>query len=348
MSLKTVIRVIVGVAVVFCAVVAVGLGYLIYPGQPGSSRYLKFEDYILLPKHGLFNGEDYLTLRDKTLWVAGMLSGSVFRVSLDSDTPSANRVAEWREEPRVHGIALAPPHNLAFVTRSELNVVDAFSPSQLVPVARIPVADDPDAILYDAARDLIYAVSGDAGVGTLIDPGTKKIVGTIPLGAKAESAAIDPASGLLYQNLESANSLAIIDLDKRRIVDRQPLGPCKGPSGIAIDAELRRAFIVCGGNAMLVVFDLVDHHIVTSMAIGSKPDVVDFDPVLKRIYATGLAGTLSIVQQKSADTYELLDEISTHFGAHTLAVDPATHKVYIAYAGLMVAPRVAVFSSVKD
>jgi DNA-binding beta-propeller fold protein YncE len=210
------------------------------------------------------------------------------------------------------------------------------------------VADDPDAILYDAARDLIYAVSGEAGVGTLIDPGTKKIVGTIPLGAKAESAAIDPASGLLYQNLESANSLAIIDLDKRRIVDRQPLGPCKGPSGIAIDAKLRRAFIVCGGNAMLVVFDLVDHHIVTSMAIGSKPDVVDFDPVLKRIYATGLAGTLSIVQQKSADTYELLDEISTHFWAHTLAVDPATHKVYIAYAGLMVAPRVAVFSSVID
>ncbi len=84
-----------------------------------------------------------------------------------------------------------------------------------------------------------------------------------------------------------------------------------------------------------------------SLKIGTGPDAVAFDPGLKRIYATGLGGEVSVTAQLGPDTYKNLDLVPTHFAAHTLAVDPRTHKVYVGYASLAVAPRIAVFSAVK-
>jgi len=40
---------------------------------------------------------------------------------------------------------------------------------------------------------------------------------------------------------------------------------------------------------------------------------------------------------------EVLDTVHTHYGAHTLALDLATHALYVGYASLVVGPRVAVF-----
>jgi DNA-binding beta-propeller fold protein YncE len=113
---------------------------------------------------------------------------------------------------------------------------------------------------------------------------------------------------------------------------------------MAIDSEQRRLFAVCSGNATLVVFDLETHRVITALKIGSGPDSVAFDPALRRIYSAGKTGKLSIIQQYSLDGYLLLDEIHTHYGAHTLTVDPVSHKVFVAYASLLAHPRIAVFS----
>jgi hypothetical protein len=53
---------------------------------------------------------------------------------------------------------------------------------------------------------------------------------------------------------------------------------------------------------------------------------------------------LSIIQQDGPDSYRRLDQIRLHYGAHTLAVDPATHKLYVGYASLVVPARLAVFT----
>jgi DNA-binding beta-propeller fold protein YncE len=95
---------------------------------------------------------------------------------------------------------------------------------------------------------------------------------------------------------------------------------------------------------MLVVFDLDTHRVITSLKIGGGPDSVALDRTLRRIYCAGKAGKLTVIQQDGPDSYRVLDEIRTHYGAHTLAVDPVSHTVYVAYASLFVHPRIAVFS----
>jgi DNA-binding beta-propeller fold protein YncE len=99
---------------------------------------------------------------------------------------------------------------------------------------------------------------------------------------------------------------------------------------------------------MLVVFDLARHRLVTATPVGTRPDSVTFDPLLRRIYTAGVGGKLTVIQQNNPDSYQVLENISTHYGAHTLALDPETHKVYVAYAALLTYPRIAVFSPVAS
>lgn len=329
-------------AVIVC--LAVVFTYLVYSGTPGKSKFMTFDGYIELPKGGALNVLDYLTLNGSTLFVTSESSGALFKVGLDADHPSNSSVAVMPGGGATHGIALLPERNVAFITRSEENTVDVFDPNSLKQLARIPVADDADAILYDPSSKLVYVANGDAKLATLIDPEKRVTIGTIPLPGKPEFSALDSRTGLLYQNLEDISSLAAIDLGKRMIVGQWPLAPCEGPTGMAIDSSQRRLFAVCSGNAMLVVVDLDTHRIITALKIGGGPDSVALDLSVHRIYTAGKAGRLTVIQQNSPDSYQVLDEIHTHYGAHTLAVDPVSHKVYVGYASLLTHPRIAAFS----
>jgi DNA-binding beta-propeller fold protein YncE len=333
------------VALVVIVAAAAVLIYLVYPGTPSRSRFMTFQGFIELPQTGRLNVLDYLTLRDHILFVTAESSGKVFKATLDPSTQTtATSISTLPGGGAVHGVVLMPSQNVAFVTRGEENTVDVFDPASLQQIARIPVADDADAILYDPSSKLVYVANGDAKMATLIDPDKRTTVATIALEAKPEYPALDAHTGLLYQNLQDTSMVAAINLAQRSIVGKWPLAPCEGPSGMAIDSEQRRLFAVCSHNATLVVFDLERHEVITSLKIGGGPDSVAYDATLHRIYAAGKSGKLDVIQQDGPNIYRVLDQISTHYGAHTLVVDPASHQVFVGYASLFNHPRIAVFS----
>jgi len=332
-------------AVTLMGLAAVALVYLVYPGTPSKSQVMAFEGFVELPRSGPLTVLDYLTVNDQTLFVTSESSGALFKIAFDPSDLKASTVSEMPGAGAAHGVALVPDVSVAFITRSETNTVDVFDPKSLQPLASIPVADDADAILYIPSTKLVYVAHGDANMATLIDPEKRATVGTIQLPGKPEFPALDSRTGLLFQNLEDTNTVAAIDVGMRSVVGQWPLAPCEGPSGMAIDSEERRLFTVCSGNAKLVVFDLESHRVITSLEIGGGPDSVVFDRGVHRIYAAGKTGKLTVIQQDGPDNYRILDEIRTHYGAHTLTVDPVSHKVFVAYASLLAHPRIAVFSA---
>ena len=346
-ALRTVGRVALWVLAALALIVSGLAARLIYPGTPSAARSLTFLGYVPLPNGGVLNVLDYLAISGPDLFVTSPSSGDVYRIALHGTAVPAGPVAVLAGLPATHGVVIDPASRLAYVTRSETNTVDVFNPATMRLVKRIPVAEDPDGIFYDPADKLIYAASGDARVATLIDPASQTKVATIPLGGEPEFAAFDAETGLMYQNLKDANSVVAVDLARRSVTQRAPLDPCLGPSGMAIDTAQRRLFVVCSGNARLVVFNLETHRVTESLPIGGGPDSVAYDAGLHRIYATGKSGVLSVIRQDSPDSYRQLDRIRLHYGAHTLAVDPATHTLYIGYAGLLVPARLAVFAPVK-
>ena len=342
--IKKVIKIVLWVLAGFVGVAGVALLWLIYPGRPSGGQHLEFKGYVLLPKGATLTVLDYLTIDGKRLFVTDESTGSVYRISLrDGTVPSESDVSTFESVPASHGVIIDPTSKLAYVSRSEENTVDVFNPDSMKLVQHIQVAEDPDGIFYDPLDKLVYVASGDAQAATVIDPATRLAVATIPLGSKAEFAAWDASAGLLYQNLEDTNTVAAVDLSKREVVQRWQLTGCSGPSGMALDEPERRLFVVCAHNAMLAIFDLNKRQVIKTFPIGGGPDSVAYDPKLRRLYTTGKSGVLVAFQQDTPDTYRQIDSIGLHYGAHTLAVDPATHWVYVGYAGLVARARVAVF-----
>jgi DNA-binding beta-propeller fold protein YncE len=347
-SMKNVLKLLLALVVVLVGVAAAAIIYLCRIGTPGKSNVLKFEGFIELPKTKSLNVLDYLTLQNNVLFVTEESGGNVFKLTLDPTTQaSATNISILPGAGAVHGVALVPSPSLAFVTRSEENTVDAFNPDSMQSLAHIPVAEDADAILYDPSSKLVYVAQGDAHSATLINPQTRSIAGTIPLDGKPEFPALDSKTGWLYQNLQDTNMIAAVDVAKKSVVGKWSLAPCDGPTGMAIDPENRRIFSVCSRNATIVVFAIENHKVITSIKIGGSPDVVAYDATLRRIYTAGKSGKLNVIQQDGPDIYRTLDEISTHYGAHTLTVDPTTHRVFVGYASLLAHPRIAVFSPLQ-
>jgi DNA-binding beta-propeller fold protein YncE len=288
---------------------------------------------------------DYLSIYDERLFVTDESSGNVYKITLRQGTlPQEADVSVFAAEPATHRVVVDPVNHLAYVSRSEANAVDIFDPATMHPVKRIPVAEDADGIFYEPLTKLVYVVSGDPNLATLIDPITRSAVGTIALGGKPEFAVFDSQTHLMYQNLKDIDTVAAVDLANKQVVERWPLENCHGPSGMALDETGRRLFVVCSANAMLVIWDLDKKRVIQSIPIGGNPDSVAFDVGLRRIYTTGKSGVLVVVQQETPEAYQVIDSVSLHYGAHTLAVDPTTHWLYVGYASLIARSRVAVFA----
>ena len=284
---------------------------------PAPSRFpLRFIDYMFVSGPRLY---------------AGYTSQGLVAVI---DTATNQVVTEIGGLPRAHGIAVASGRG--FASASGDDTVGVFDVGSNRLLKKLPGGADPDAIIYDEKAHLIYAADHDGKTGTLIDPDNMTVVGSVPLGGVAEYAQADPQTGVIYQNLQDISELVVIDPQKQTVIHRYNLGEGKNPSGLAYDAKNRRLFSTCD-NKKLVVLNADTGEIIATLPIASGVDGAEYDPVLRRVYASGGTGSLTVIQQDSADSYRVLEDAPTHFGGHSVAVDPATHRIYVAYFGSVAA-----------
>lgn len=275
---------------------------------------------------------DYMTISGSRLY-AGYASGGLVGVV---DTATNQPLATVNGLTRVHGIAVVADRNLGFASSSGDDVVGVFDLNTNKLLQKIPAGDDPDAIIYDEQAHLVYVGNHNGKTGMLIDPAAQKVVATIQLGGEPEYPQADPDTGLIYQNLENTSELVVIDPQKQAVVKRYKLAPGEGPTGLALDAAHHRLFSTAG-NRKLIVMDTESGAFVAVLPIGAGVDGAGYDPALRRVYTANGVGTMTVIQQDSADQYRVLENAPTHFGGHSLVVDPATHRVYVAYFGSIAA-----------
>ena len=275
---------------------------------------------------------DYMTINGPRLYAGYASKGLVGVVDTSTNTTAATVDGLTR----VHGIAIVADRNLGFASSSGDNVVGVFDLATNKLLQKIPAGDDPDAIIYDEPARLVYVGNHNGKTAMLIDPAALKVTATIPLGGEPEYPQADPETGLIYQNLEDTSELVVIDPQKQAITKRYKLAPGEGPTGLALDAAHHRLFSSTG-NRKLIVMDTETGAIVATLPIGAGVDGAGYDPDLRRVYTANGVGTMTVIQQDSADQYHVVENAATHFGGHSLVVDPATHRVYVAYFGSIAA-----------
>ncbi len=69
-----------------------------------------------------------------------------------------------------------------------------------------------------------------------------------------------------------------------------------------------------------------------SLPIGAGSDSVALDTRRRLVFSANGSGSLSVIGIRSADQFEVRPSLPTPPGAPTMAVDPATRRVYLASA----------------
>ena len=289
---------------------------------------------------------DYLAIDpdDHYLFCAHLGPGILYVLDL-----STNQVLRAIPDvPGVEGVEYVPDLKKVYTSdwhEDKIGVIDIRS---MQVVARIPTESKPDGGAYAAPFHKLFVSDERARALAVVDVTRDEIIDTLHFESETGMPQYDPVAKKIYVNLQNANSFAVIDPASNQVEGTYAVGKCRGNHGMALDAEHRRAFLSCEENNLMTVFDLDKLQPIISLPMSGGADVIQYDPGLNRIYVACDSGTISVFEQRDSEHYRKLGNVSVAHGIHSLAVDPATHRVYAPEqeeAGVPVA-RLVVFDAI--
>lgn len=279
---------------------------------------------IALP--GGANRFDYASIdaQRRLLFLAHLGSGMVTAVDLRSERVVAN----IGDVPAVHGVLAVPDLAETFATATGRNGLDVISEQTYRVIAQAPAGVYPDGMTYapDVRRLFISDESGRTE--TVIDTQTNRRIATIAMGGEVGNSQYDAESDRVLVAVQTRDEIVSIDPHTDTILGRYPLPKsCDDDHSLLVDAPARLAFVACDGNAKLLLVDLTNMSTVSIENVGRDPDVLALDPGLRRLYVTGESGVVSVFELQ-ARRLHLLGQKFLAYEAHSVAVDPSTHRVY--------------------
>jgi YVTN family beta-propeller protein len=232
----------------------------------------------------------------------------------------------------VHQVAVADALGKGFVTQGGDDSVAVFDAKTLKTIGTIKVGSKPDGIVYDPISRRVFTLNAGSKDATAIDVASGTVDGTVPLGGKPEFAVAD-GRGHVYDNIEDTSEIVEIDAKKMEVTKRWSLTPCTEPSGIAIDKAHRVLFAACD-NEMMAALDIGKGEVVATVPTGKRSDGAAFDPSNRAVFIPNGEGKLTVIHQDVRDKYRLIENVRTQFGARTIEINPAAHRVFTVTADL--------------
>lgn len=227
----------------------------------------------------------------------------------------------------IHGVLAVPQIGRIYASATGDHRVNVVDMQTLKTIATAGPIDYPDGLAYAPSQKRVFVSDEHGGIDAVIDAATNKLIAKIPLGGGAGNTVYDAASGRILVAVHHLNQLAVINPATLKIVARYPLPGLQDPHGITLDEPARLAFIAGESNHSLGVFDLETRKLLSLHQVGVDPDVLAFDPGLKLLYVAAESGNVTVFRLAGQTLHRLWHFYLPH--AHTVAVDPATHLVYL-------------------
>jgi DNA-binding beta-propeller fold protein YncE len=269
---------------------------------------------------------DYLTMdeEDHFLLSAHLGPGILYVI----DVRTNKLVKAIPGVPGITGVEYVPGLRKVYTSdwgEEKIGVVDLRSMSV---IKRLATAAKPNGSTYAEPFRKMYVSDTLGKAVAIVDVEKDEIVKTLEFKSETGMPQYDSVSRKVYVNLRNTNEVAEIDPATDTVLGSYAIDGCRFNHGMAIDAEHHRAFLLCGGTKTITVFGLDTHMAIAHLPLPGGADVVKFDPGLRRIYAACSSGFISVIQAEDPDHYRKLEDFAVQKMVHSLAVDPATHRVY--------------------
>jgi DNA-binding beta-propeller fold protein YncE len=261
------------------------------------------------------------------------------------DTSKKQVIANLEGFRRVHGVTVAPEIHRLYASVTGNRQVAAVDTESLKTLGTAGPITYPDGLAYAPKQNKVFVSDEHGGVDAVIDAVSNKLIANISLGGGAGNTVYDSVSGHILVAVHGVNLLAVIDPATNQLVSRMPLPGIENPHGIALDTGGRIAFVAGEENHSLAMVDLSTMKILSTYEVGEDPDVLAYDPGLKRLYVSAESGTVTIFQNHGKSLSLLGSMEMPH--AHTVSVDPKTHLVYFPLENIDGHPVLRIMQPVK-
>lgn len=262
-------------------------------------------------------------LEHRRLYVAHLGANRVVAVDVDRLTAAGtvDGVAD------VHGVRVASDLDRLFATATGTDQVVAIQASSLTATGRAPTGRFPDGVAYDPTNKAVFVSDKADGSETVLDATTLAVRHTVRLAGEVGNVIWDPAEARMLVAARPPDELLLVDPDTGQVTGRVGLAGCSGAHGVGLDPSTHTAFVACERNAKLAVVDLASLRRRELQTVGDDPDVLAFDPGLSRLYVASESGVVAVFDEKGLSLHKL-GQAKLADAAHTVAVDPTTHRVF--------------------
>jgi YVTN family beta-propeller protein len=257
------------------------------------------------------------------LVVAHMNDASVLVLNLSD----ASVAALLPNIPTPRGVAIGDGRIFVTSSPSQLVIIDG---SALTEIARVPTGAAPDGVAYDPVHHMVGVSDQQDGAVSLIENDGSGLRTAVALGSETGNVIYDSGRNIFWAAEVSAtppDQLVQVDPAAKQVATRIGLPGCSGAHGLRLHPDGQSAFVACENNNELVRVDLSGARVVASAATGAGPDVMAIDPGLGWLYVAAESGDL-VVFDISQPGLVTIDQEHPGDNAHSVAVDPATHRVF--------------------
>jgi DNA-binding beta-propeller fold protein YncE len=278
-----------------------------------------------LPGHPTRFDYQWIDAANRRLFIAHLGDSSLLVFDLD-----AQRVIhEVTRLPSVHGVIAAPALHLVFATATAEKTLALIDDQTFQVKSRVPAGEYPNGLAFDSASEKVF-VSNNKGRGVaVIDVKTAKALPGIDIGGGAGNTQWDAESGHILAAVHGSPYLADIDPAKGQVAGRIALHDVSTCHGLLVASTLRLAFAACHGAApALAIVDLSTRRQMKLLPLPPDIDVLAFDPGLQRLYVAGETGMVAVFAVAADRTITEMGRGFLAPNAHSVAVDPTTHRVY--------------------
>ena len=299
------------------------------PAAPTAAPPLRIVTDLALP--GAASRFDYQSLEPASgrLFISHMGAGQL----VVFDVRAAKVIGNLDGFSTVTGVLAVPAEHRVYASAAGDHAVVVVDDSTLRIMARVPGPRFPDGIAYAPTERRVFASDESGRRDFVIDATTNTVVAQIELGGEAGNTQYDADSHCVIVAVQTANQFAIIDPATSTIVRRITLDKAvRHPHGVYVDAPNRLAFIAGEESGTLGVLDLRTLQLRQVLPVGSDPDVLAFDPALGRLYVAAESGVVAVFDERDRSLVQLGWYRAPK--AHSVAVDPATHRVYLPLANV--------------
>ena len=214
---------------------------------------------------------------------------------------------------------------------------------QLIKTIDVPERFSADGIYCDTSSDRVYIGSHPTKSLLVIDAKDGNVLGHIDLGGTPEQT-IGNGKGTIYQVLQDRpGAVAVVDAKTMKVTATYPFGENGGCNGLALDAKNQILFAACSvmgpagtpvdpanPSQRFVILSAKDGKILERLPLAGSSDGAAFNPQTMEAFSTQGNGTMTIVKEKSATSFDVEQNLKTWAGngARTIAFDSKTGHLF--------------------